>query len=336
MNIEKNYLPAISVLMAVFNGERWLADSIKSVLSQTYTNFEFIIINDGSNDSSLEIIKRFKNIDSRIRMFSKDNSGLADSLNYGIKKAKGEWIARIDADDICDIERLQQQLDFVNLNNDVVLLGSGLIIINENGMQEKQYHYPANHNNLVKRISRGLSFFPHSSAFLKLKTVLEVGGYRTQFKRSQDLDLWLRLSQIGKIACLNKPLVSIRKHQEQLSNDNSGKKQSIYSHMAMTSYFMRLSNKQDPIQSCQDDGKKFYEFINEKLNSNNYFDYISSVKELKLILSRIGKGYISHSTILIKKLLLEPKIIYRYIKFRVFGSDLPNKLANVWRNISNE
>lgn len=93
--------PEVSVLMSVYNGERWLAESIESVLNQTFTDFEFLIVNDGSTDGSGEIINRYAEQDSRIHVFDKPNTGLADSLNYGIARAKGEWIARIDADDVC-------------------------------------------------------------------------------------------------------------------------------------------------------------------------------------------------------------------------------------------
>ena len=140
MNKEKEYMPSITVLMAVYNGERWLAESIQSVLEQTFTNFEFIIVNDGSNDCSLQIINQFSKKDSRIRVYNKKNSGLADSLNYGIAEARGEWIARIDADDICSLERLQKQIECVRLNTDLVLVGSGLVIIDENGIIIK--HFP--------------------------------------------------------------------------------------------------------------------------------------------------------------------------------------------------
>ena len=137
MKKEKRLPPTISVLMAVYNGELWLKESIRSVLKQTFSNFEFIIINDGSEDSSVEIIESFIKKDTRILLFNKSNTGLADSLNYGMMQAKGKWVARIDADDICESNRLQEQLDFVKLNKDYVLVGSGLNIIDEKGKNPK-------------------------------------------------------------------------------------------------------------------------------------------------------------------------------------------------------
>ena len=227
MNQEK--APSISVLMSVFNGERWLADSIESVLNQSFEDFEFIIVNDGSNDSSLKIIESFGNSDSRIRILNKENSGLTYSLNYGLSKARGAWIARIDADDICSPNRLLKQLNYSKSEKDLVLLGSGLFIIDDHGNQIKAYRYPKKHKRLVKTLSKGLPFFPHSSAFFKLSAALNIGGYRLPFKRTQDQDLWLRLSEVGKIGSLSEPLVFIRKHSEQISNNNFGNEQSIYS-----------------------------------------------------------------------------------------------------------
>ena len=335
MKKEKKIPPTISVLMAVYNGELWLEESICSVLEQTFSNFEFIIINDGSEDSSVEIIESFIKKDPRIRLFNKSNTGLADSLNYGMLRAKGKWIARIDADDICESNRLQEQLDFVELNKDHVLVGSGLNIIDEKGIRSKTYIYPTKHNDIIRRLSKALPFFPHSSAFFKLETALELGGYRTEFKRSQDQDLWLRLSNKGKITCLNKPLVSIRKHSEQMSNDSLGKKQHIYSHMAMTSYFLNLTGKEDPFKSINNQEKKFYEFVNENLIATNYFDYADTISEIKLIFN-INKGYLKQLRELFKTLLMRPKFIYQYIKFRLCGTNLPKRLAKVWTGVNNE
>lgn len=335
MKKETKLPPTISVLMAVYNGELWLEESIRSVLEQTFSNFEFIIINDGSEDSSVEIIESFIKKDTRILLFNKSNTGLADSLNYGMLQAKGKWVARIDADDICESNRLQEQLNFVKLNKDLVLVGSGLNIIDENGKKSKTYIYPTKHSDIIRRLTKALPFFPHSSAFFKLEAALEVGAYRTEFRRSQDQDLWLRLSKKGKIMCLNKPLVSIRKHSEQMSNDSLGKKQHIYSHMAMTSYFLNLIGKEDPFKSENNQGKKFYEFVNENLIATNYFYYVDTISEIKLIVN-INKGYLTQFSKLFTTLLMKPTFIYKYIKFRLCGTNLPKRLAKVWTGINNE
>ncbi len=333
MNKEKT--PLISVLMSVYNGERWLADSIKSVLNQSFKDFEFIIVNDGSDDSSLKIIESFAYSDSRIRIFNKENSGLTHSLNYGLSKARGEWIARIDADDMCAPDRFLRQLQYSRSEEDLVLIGSGLFIIDDHGNQIKTVRYPKKHKRLIRSLSKGLPFFPHSSAFFKLENALEVGGYRAEFKRSQDQDLWLRLSSKGKITCLNKSLVSIRKHSEQISNENLGKKQHIYSYMAMTSYFLNLIGREDPFKSEEDDGRKFYKFVNENLIASNYFDYVDSISEIKLIFN-INNSYLNQLRKLFKTLFMKPILIFKYIKFRLCGTNLPKRLAKAWIGFNNE
>ncbi len=333
MNKEKEYMPLITVLMAVYNGDRWLAESIQSVLGQTFTNFEFIIINDGSDDYSPQIISQFAKKDSRIHVYDKENSGLTDSLNYGIEKAQGEWIARIDADDIWRSERLQKQIECVRLNTGLVLVGSGLVIIDENGKQGKVHIYPDRHIRLTRRISSGSPFFAHSSAFFKLSAVRELGGYRAQFQRSQDQDLWLRLTEIGKITCIKEPLVLIRKHAQQISLDNTGQQQFVYSHMAMTSYCLRLMGQVDPMQSSIEESDKFHAFILQKLKDDNFFEYRKFVEELKVNFFRASTR-LAKFNVVIKNVFHKSNLAYRYIKYRFLGSNLPIEFAREWTSKS--
>lgn len=330
--MDKEQKPLITVLMAVYNSESWLAESIPSVLQQTFKNFEFIIVNDGSDDGSLKIINQFEKKDSRIRAYNKPNSGLADSLNYGIAKARGEWIARIDADDICNVERLQKQIERARLNTNLVLIGSGLVIIDENGKKGKVHHYPDRHIRLMRSLSRGSPFFAHSSAFFKLAAVRELRGYRTQFHRSQDLDLWLRLAELGEITCIKEPLVLIRKHDEQMSRDRTGRRQLIYSHMAMSSYYLRLMGIADPMESSVDaEVSNFRTFISEKLEDERFFEYQQLVDELKSRMSEVD-GRFSKLKVVLRSIFVRPDLLFRYLKFRLAGSGLSSKFAREWTN----
>src|SRR2546430_2514522 len=105
--------PEVSVLMSCYNATRWLHEAIHSVLVQTHDKFELILVDDGSTDETWNIIQSYRDRDQRIVAISKKNTGLADSLNVGIARAKGAWIARLDADDLCEPTRLEEQLDFV-------------------------------------------------------------------------------------------------------------------------------------------------------------------------------------------------------------------------------
>jgi glycosyltransferase involved in cell wall biosynthesis len=330
MTKSKKSEPLITVLMAVYNGERWLHDSINSILDQTYTNFEFIIINDGSTDNSPQIINKFAFNDSRITIYNKKNSGLTDSLNFGIQKAKGKWIARIDADDISSPCRLKKQLERTFLDDDIVLVGSGLIIIDENGERGKAHTYSAKSSILKQKISKGLPFFPHSSAFFKLNIAVELGGYRSQFIRSQDQDLWLRLAQVGEIGCIKEPLVLLRKHDQQISLDNSGQRQFTFSHMAMTSYFLRCMGQADPMEKIMEkDVDYFFRFILTKLEEQKFFEHQAYLHKFKIKLSK-ANSIISKFNILLKSAIFTPNFLYRYIKYRFIGSGLPIKFAYDW------
>ena len=152
-------LPEISVVMSCYNSRRWLAEAIGSVLSQTHSDFEFIIVDDGSTDDSWATIQRYATRDRRIVALSKGNSGLADSLNAGISVARGKWIARIDADDVCEPGRLAEQMAFVRANPQVVLLGSGCVEIDEYGRPLRAHRYPAAHRTLVRNLELLQKFF---------------------------------------------------------------------------------------------------------------------------------------------------------------------------------
>ena len=122
----------VSVVMSVYNSEKYLPEAIESILNQTYTNFEFIIINDGSTDNSLRIIKEYANKDKRIIVISRENKGLIFSLNEGIEVSKGKYIIRMDADDISLPNRLKIQLDFMEKNKDIAICGTVAITFDEN------------------------------------------------------------------------------------------------------------------------------------------------------------------------------------------------------------
>lgn len=322
--------PLVSVLMSVFNGERWLAESIQSVLIQTFTDFEFLIVNDGSTDGSLEIIKHFAEQDSRLRVFDKPNTGLADSLNYGIERARGEWIARIDADDLGDLRRFEKQIALVRADKDLVLVGSGLKLIDQHGSEGKAYEYPLQHSRLVKRLATCGSFFPHSSAMYRTNLAREVGGYRARIRRAEDHDLWLRLSQRGFLGCIKEPLVLIRKHDDQISHDEGGRRQIVDSYVAMICYWLRQSQYLDPVESLPDpEFFEFYEWVEIEMESAGVFDLMHQTARIKAKLGACnfdGPQYFGLSRLIIGS----PQKSFRWLTNRFFGSGLPQTLAKNW------
>ena len=206
--------PIITVLISVYNGEKYLKEAIDSILNQTFKDFEFLIINDASTDNSEEILKNYK--DSRIKIiFNKKNLGLTKSINKGLKIAKGEYIARQDADDVSSSERLEKQVRFLDTYPDYAAVGSFTKIIDEKSKVICQLERPV----YFQEIKRALMLdncITHGSVMIRKKCLLEVGFYDEAMKRSQDYELWLRLSEKYKLANLPEYLYSWREHKENI------------------------------------------------------------------------------------------------------------------------
>ncbi|OGM89308.1 hypothetical protein A2108_00695 [Candidatus Wolfebacteria bacterium GWA1_42_9] len=180
----------LSVVMSVYNGERFLREALESILSQTFADFEFIIINDGSKDGSLGIIK--KHPDPRMKVISRENRGLIYSLNEGIGSAQGEYIARMDADDISLPNRLEEQVRFLDDHPDVWLCGSWAELIDEKGEKQGELKTPIGVRN-VKKSFFWHNPFIHPSVIFRKKAVRELGGYNPKFRHVEDYELWSRL-----------------------------------------------------------------------------------------------------------------------------------------------
>jgi glycosyltransferase involved in cell wall biosynthesis len=213
--------PMISVLIPIFNGERYLQESLESIKSQTFIDFEILLIDDGSTDGSMSILKRFAQHDKRVRVISKTNSGLTDTLNHGLLECRGNWIARMDQDDIASPKRLELQVKKFESDDALVLVGSDFATFDEQTQKTKLYRVPPTHEQLVERLERLRGFFPHSSALIHAETIRRIGGYDPLALFNEDWDLWLRLSDCGKISSVTEPLVTIRKHPQQMTA-NSG------------------------------------------------------------------------------------------------------------------
>ena len=237
----------VSVVMSVFNGGNWLKYSVESILNQTFRDFEFIIVDDGSTDSSIDILNYYQSIDKRIKIIRKKNTGLYDSLNVGIKSAESEWIARIDSDDTSESTRLEKQYHLALKLGKKFIIGTNLNIIDSNGSIVSEYKYPKTHKGLKNNLLTLNRFFATSSAFFNFSIFEKLGGYRLHYKRSGDYDFWLRaLSKGYQFRCLQQPLVFIRKHENSLSSSNNGLDSVVYSTCALTCFHLRKNNILDP------------------------------------------------------------------------------------------
>lgn len=199
----------VSVVMSVFNGEPYLDEAIKSILNQTYTNFEFIIVDDGSTDKSKDIIKSYS--DPRIILIEQTNAGIAIALNNGIRISKGKYIARMDMDDIALPQRLELQVKFLNNHTDYVLVGTNAIIIDKFGDYVYNSNLPFDWE-VIKTKFPDTSFY-HSSVMFHSNVFFKVGGYFEEISRYncfEDTILWNRMQVHGNMANLQEPLIKYR------------------------------------------------------------------------------------------------------------------------------
>lgn len=186
--------PLVSVVMSVYNSEKYLQESVNSILNQTYTNFEFIIINDGSNDNCLDMLLEYPKNNNRILIIDQENIGLTKSLNRGIKLARGKYIARQDADDKSLPERLEKQIQFLEANAGYFLIGTDYEIIDEhsNIIGKPEILVPINNHEIKAAISKYPPFV-HSLVMFRNDTSCIGYFYDTSYKYSQDYELWIRI-----------------------------------------------------------------------------------------------------------------------------------------------
>ncbi len=263
--------PAITVLMSCYEAERWLAQAIDSVLAQTFEDFELILIDDGSTDQTGAIIDAYQRADSRIVKLAKPNTGLADSLNRGIACARAAWIARLDADDVAESHRFAAQMRLAACLPRAVLIGSGFVEIDESGARVKAHTYPTRHNALVDNLVRLRRFFPHSSALYRTDAVRRVGGYNRRFRVADDKMLWLELSRVGRLACVEAPLVRVRKHASQVSVADQSTLQ-VYEDVAATvAHLVAVAGGPHLARTCDDrEWATFYAWIRDRLNDSGW------------------------------------------------------------------
>lgn len=200
-----NAIPKISVVMPVYNAQKYLREAIESILNQTFRDFEFIIVNDGSSDASGQIIKTYE--DSRIILISQTNAGIVRALNTGIYTAKAECIARMDADDISMPNRLELQYDFLQNHPECVAVGSNAAVIDQNGNYVYTSCQPLN----CQAINQAVPTTPffHSSTMYKKESFQRVGGY-ADFHSMEDVVFFNKLTKLGSLKNLPDVLIKYR------------------------------------------------------------------------------------------------------------------------------
>ncbi len=215
--------PRISVVMPVYNAMPFLTRSIQSILNQTLKDFEFVILNNGSTDESENVLREWKLKDPRIVLYSSNRcEGLARSSNLVVSKARASLIARMDADDVCEPERLARQWEVLRDHPDVVAVGSLSDGIDADGKRIR----PRDRWRLVRRSS--FPPFPHGSVMFRRHLFDAAGGYSVEHERFEDLDLFRRLAELGRVVTLPEVLYHYRYHAHNSSGQNQVKAESQY------------------------------------------------------------------------------------------------------------
>lgn len=186
----------VSVVMSVYNGERFLRQAIDSILNQTFPDFEFIIVDDGSTDGTAEILSSYAKAAPRLRVVTQQNRGLIKSLNRAIGMARGEYIARMDADDVSMPERLVVQVRWLDMHPQIAVLGTRYDEIDENSRVVRRGNRYIGSATVERALLQGnSSVFCHGSVMFRRMCFEHVGGYREQFRHTEDYDLWLRMAE---------------------------------------------------------------------------------------------------------------------------------------------
>jgi glycosyltransferase involved in cell wall biosynthesis len=217
-------MPRVSVVLPVFNGAATIAQTLESISNQTFRDFEVIVVDDGSRDATAEILQLYAGADGRIVVVSTPNRGLVSALNTGLDAARGELVARIDADDICQPERFARQVEYLDAAPRVVAVGSQVLVIDAQGTPLSRQP-PLGSGTVMRDRCQGFTHFPlapptipHPSAMIRRKSLEEVGRYRRCFAMgSEDRDLWWRLMAAGGIHRIAERLLQYRIHNANLT-----------------------------------------------------------------------------------------------------------------------
>lgn len=210
------HAPDISVVMCVYNGERYLRDAVGSVLAQDYKDLEFIIIDDGSTDNTLNILKSYD--DPRIRVYCQENIGLTRSLNKAVRLSRGKYIARIDADEIAMPARLKTQHDFLELNPEIGVVGSFSIDTDEIIQTTRKITLPVLDKDIRKELPRK-NVFIHGAVMFRKDIFMAAGAYDESFKYVQDYELWARMARFCKLHNLPEVLLERKITKDSISSD---------------------------------------------------------------------------------------------------------------------
>lgn len=246
----------IDVLMTVYNGERFIAQAVESIQSQSIRDWRLIVVDDCSTDSTPDILASFANKDHRLRILRGEHKGIAAAANIGLSAVTAPLVARIDSDDIAAPNRLETQAQYMLLNTSIVAVGSYVRLIDSENGRLGLRTAPTDPAKIEATL-KTRNCMCHPSAMIRTEAMRKINGYRSKFHNSLDYDLWLRLLDVGQISNQAQELLLYRRHPSQVSAKGNTHRQTLYSVGAAIDYFFRRYGEFD----CES-------VIDEKNNDN--------------------------------------------------------------------
>lgn len=244
-----NPSPTISVVMSVYNAEMYLREAVESILNQTFRHFEFIIIDDGSTDRSKRILEEYASKDSRIHLVSRENRGLTKSLNEGLALVSGEFIARMDADDISLPERFERQLAYFERHPSVALLSSNMVVVDEDGGRISEYMLPPTQSEILWW-TLFENPFAHPTVMLRRSLIAQSGfRYDESVAVAQDFDLWERIICHHESANLSAVLLKYRRHGDTINRKFANKQQEVVMRVRQRAFGRLLQSSKKMVEN---------------------------------------------------------------------------------------
>ena len=305
--------PPLSVAMSVYNADRFLGEAISSIREQSWTDFEFLILNDGSTDDSRHIIDAHAAADPRIVPIHRENRGLVASLNELIERAHAPIVARMDADDVALPHRFERQLAFLREHPEYGVIGCWTTDIDEAGepFPLSGADHPVTHADFLRAIPAG-PLLCHPSAMIRADAVRTVGGYHAAFRHCEDYDLWLRLASITRLGSLPERLLHYRHTEEQVSSRHAVEQQTGAA-IAYLAWLERSAGRPDPTATL---------------------DRLPPIDELDALFGRAGVGEQVRARV-------APRLLYSRIALASDGYDLllahireGGRTPGLWRTVA--
>lgn len=237
-------IPLVSVVMPARNGARYLTEAVDSILRQSMSDLELLIIDDGSTDDTPALLRKLASSDSRVSIYHQAGDGLVAALNRGIAEARAPLIARMDCDDVAAIDRLERQLSAFESRPRLVAVGGQATQIDEAGGKLGCLRYPVGAQAIRRQLTLS-SPFCHPAVTFRKAAVLAVGGYRKAYRHAEDYDLWLRLFEVGELDNLNVVVLDYRRHQNSTTNRHAAE-QAQKTALASVAAHSRANGLPDP------------------------------------------------------------------------------------------